>query len=250
MATAILLPAPELQFCDANGLPYSGGTIETYLPGTTTPKQTWVDPGEAALNTNPIILDAAGRCIIYGSGDYRLILRDAAGNLIYDQLSSTVVSDAMQPVVSAPTINDAKILLGISGFATASDHAAAISAEQNARSAADTAETNARIAADTAETNARTAADANLQTQITALSAGGTAMKVQGGTTGVSGGHARITFGTAFTSVVSCVASIQGSAFTAVCIEVQADNTGADIYVSQTNNNPATAPVYWIAIGT
>src|SRR4029077_2908869 len=127
MATAILLPAPELQFLDADGKPYAGGSVATYVPGTTTPKATWVDPGEAALNTNPIILDAAGRCIIYGSGDYRIILRDAAGNQIYDQLSSTVVSDAMQPVVSAPTIGDAVHLLGLDDTVTHAELTSAIS---------------------------------------------------------------------------------------------------------------------------
>jgi hypothetical protein len=67
---AALLPNPEPQFCDANGQPYAAGTIETYVPGTSTPKQTWLDPLQAALNTNPIVLDAAGRCVMYGDGDY------------------------------------------------------------------------------------------------------------------------------------------------------------------------------------
>jgi hypothetical protein len=37
MAVAILLPAPELQFCDADGKPYAGGSLATYIPGTSTP---------------------------------------------------------------------------------------------------------------------------------------------------------------------------------------------------------------------
>lgn len=246
MAVAILLPAPELQFCDADGKPYAGGSIATYVPGTTTPKATWVDPGEAALNSNPIILDAAGRCIIYGDGAYRLILRDAAGNLIYDQLSDTVISAAMEPVVSAPTIADAKVLLGITGFATASDLAAAISTEQTARQNAD----NYLTAGLNNEISRAEAAEANLQAQITAIPAPTAATKVQGGTASAGAGHVRVTFSPAFTTVTACVASIVGNAFTAVCIEVLADNAGADIYVMQPNNNPAVANVYWIAIGT
>lgn len=248
MAAPIILSVK--QFLDADGHPYSGGTLASYVPGTTTAKPTYVDPGLTALNTNPVVLDAAGRCILYGDGDFRLILRDAAGNLIWDQPATTIVSAAMQPVVAAPTIAAAQVLLGITGFATSSDLASAISTEQNARTAADTAETNARTAADTAETNARTAADTNLQSQINAITAGGSAMRALGGTAAASSGHVRISFSPAFTSVTSCVASIQGNAFTAVCIEVQADNAGADIYVSQTNNSPAVATVYWIAIGT
>lgn len=247
MPTAILLPAPELQFCDADGKPYAGGSVATYVPGTTTPKATWVDPGEAALNTNPIILDAAGRCIIYGSGDYRIILRDAAGNQIYDQLSSTVVSDAMQPVVSAPTIGDAVHLLGLDDTVTHAELTSAISTEQTARQNADTA-----------ETNARTAADANLQSQIDTINAtlagmgggGGGLPILNWGMAAVPSGHVRVTFSTPFTTFGGCVASVVGTAFTAVCIEVQGDNTGADIYVVQTDNLPAASPVYWVAIGT
>ena len=245
-----LLPNPELQFIDGDGHPYSGGTLATYVVGTTTPKPTWLDPNQAALNTNPIILNSDGRCIVFADGAYRCILRDSVGNLIFDQLSSTVVSAAMYPVVSAPTIADAQVLLGITGFATSSDLASAISTEQNARIAADTAETNARAAADTAETNARTAADANLQTQITALSAGGSVPIFNWGTASAGSGHVRVTFAHPFTTFGACTASIIGNAFTAICIEVQGDNAGADIYVSQTNNLPAVANVYWIAIGT
>ena len=69
--SVVLLPSAELQFSDANGHPYAGGTLELLVPGTTTPKDTWTDPDGAALNTNPIVLDAAGRCIVYGDGAYR-----------------------------------------------------------------------------------------------------------------------------------------------------------------------------------
>lgn len=49
------------QFFDANGSPLSGGLIYTYLSGTSTPATTYTARGGAAANTNPIVLDAAGR---------------------------------------------------------------------------------------------------------------------------------------------------------------------------------------------
>jgi hypothetical protein len=150
--------APELQWSDADGVPLAGGTIATYAMGTTTPKSTWLDPGLTALNPNPVVLDAAGRSQMYGDGDYRLILKDKLGNLIFDGPATTIVSAAMEPVVSAPTIPDALALLGVNAL---------ISAEATARSNADSAEQTARIAADNAEASARTAADTTLQTNIT-----------------------------------------------------------------------------------
>lgn len=85
---ATLLPPGEIQFISQNGDPLAGGTVQMLVPNTLTPKDTWQDSGQAVLNTNPIVLDAAGRAIIYGSGVYRQILRDASGNLIWDQLTA------------------------------------------------------------------------------------------------------------------------------------------------------------------
>lgn len=49
------------QFFDANGLPLSGGLLYTYLAGTTTPVTTFTSKSGSTNNTNPIVLDAAGR---------------------------------------------------------------------------------------------------------------------------------------------------------------------------------------------
>jgi hypothetical protein len=107
------LPPPQAQWIDADGNPIAGGTVETLIPGTSTPKDTWLDPDKAALQTNPAVLDAAGRAIILGSADYRLIVRDADGNLVYDGWTSTGISDALLPFTTAPTLEDARALLGI-----------------------------------------------------------------------------------------------------------------------------------------
>ena len=49
------------QFFDDNGDPLSGGKIYTYAAGTTTPLVTYTSRDGVTPNTNPIILDAAGR---------------------------------------------------------------------------------------------------------------------------------------------------------------------------------------------
>jgi len=214
VTTPILLPSPELQFFDANGTPLAGGTIETYVPSSTTPKTTWKDPAGAATNTQPVVLDSAGRCILYGDGAYRLILRDAAGNLIWDQPSDTVVSADMRPVVGG-TIANAQTLLGID-----STLGAQLAAESAARIAADSAEATARAAAVNAEAvernrvdgilqanidaeaAARTAADASLQAQITALVPSTAQMRAGTVTVAITGDFT-LTFSPAFPTDVA-----------------------------------------------
>ena len=49
------------QFFDSNGAPLSGGLIYTYAGGTTTPAVTYTSSTGVTPNTNPIVLDAAGR---------------------------------------------------------------------------------------------------------------------------------------------------------------------------------------------
>lgn len=49
------------QFFTSNGDPLSGGLLYTYAAGTTTPQTTYTSLSGATANTNPIVLDAAGR---------------------------------------------------------------------------------------------------------------------------------------------------------------------------------------------
>lgn len=84
---AALLPNGKQTFVDANGLPLAGGSVFFYIPATTTPKVTWSDPGEVVPNANPVVLDSAGRAIIYGSGDYRQVVKDVFGNTVWDALT-------------------------------------------------------------------------------------------------------------------------------------------------------------------
>ena len=245
---AALLPNPEPQFCDADGNPYAAGTIETYVPGTSTPKQTWLDPLQAALNTNPIVLDAAGRCVMYGDGDYRLILRDAAGNQIWDQPSSTIVSAAMQPVVSAPTIPDAVHLLGLDDTVTGAELASAVAVE-TARAEAAEGVLTTNLAAEVARAEA---AEAGLQTQIDAIPTGGGAPNtlMQAGLANASGGHVRVTFPTAYNHCQAVVATPTGADYTPITTLITFDDHGADIYLNETATGPASDTVGWIAFGT
>lgn len=87
--TASILPPAKTTFLDSNGKPLTSGTIDFYIPSTTTRKATWQDAGETILNTNPVVLDAAGRGLILGNGSYRQVVKDRVGNIIWDAVTSS-----------------------------------------------------------------------------------------------------------------------------------------------------------------
>jgi len=62
MASVLLSPVGNgQQFFDNNGVPLSGGLIYTYQAGSSTLLTTYTTNNGTVPNTNPIILDAAGR---------------------------------------------------------------------------------------------------------------------------------------------------------------------------------------------
>lgn len=80
-----LLPEPKQSYEDSNGRPLNGGQLFTYAAGTTTPKATYQDADGTIPNTNPIVLNERGEATVYGSGNYRLILKNAFGATIWDR---------------------------------------------------------------------------------------------------------------------------------------------------------------------
>jgi hypothetical protein len=126
---ATLLPNGEQTFLDANGNPLSGGKVFFYIPSTTTKKNTYKNSGQSVLNTNPVILDGAGRAIIYGSGVYRQQVLDSLNNLVWDQLTADTAANnfswggttggtANAQTITAPNFTnvDGQIIGFIAGF--------------------------------------------------------------------------------------------------------------------------------------
>jgi hypothetical protein len=68
-----------LTYLDNNGEPLSGGKLYFYETGTTTPKDTYSDSAETIANTNPVLLDAAGRQPdIFFSGYAKIVIKTSA----------------------------------------------------------------------------------------------------------------------------------------------------------------------------
>jgi hypothetical protein len=85
--TGLVLVSPKNQFFDSAGAPLTGGTVTTYLAGTTTLATTYQDRGLTTENTNPITLNARGECSIWGSisSTYKYVVKDSTGATIYTE---------------------------------------------------------------------------------------------------------------------------------------------------------------------
>lgn len=79
---AVLATPPYLSFFDENGDPLTGGLVYTYVAGTSTPKATYTDSTATTQNTNPVVLDSAGRASIWILGSYKFVVKDSLGNTI------------------------------------------------------------------------------------------------------------------------------------------------------------------------
>ena len=100
--TQTVLPNGMTQFVDGNGAPYAGGYLYMYVPFTTTPKATYQDPNGVTPNQNPITLDANGRAVVWGNGEYRQVLQDAFGVVVWDQLTYASPTSASKSVTLDP----------------------------------------------------------------------------------------------------------------------------------------------------
>jgi hypothetical protein len=80
---AALAPFFNAQFFTNVGVPAAGFLLHSYESGTTTPKQTFTSQAATATNTNPIVLDADGRCNLWlDSGEYTFRLETPDGALV------------------------------------------------------------------------------------------------------------------------------------------------------------------------
>jgi len=92
--TGVIATIPKFSF-SANGVPMVLGTLTVYLAGTTTPTDTWQDAALTTLNTNPVVLDARGECVLWldSTKSYKFILKNASGVVQWTQDNIKTVAD-------------------------------------------------------------------------------------------------------------------------------------------------------------
>ena len=100
-----------------NGDPLVGGLVYVYAAGTTTPVTTWTTNSGTTANTNPIVLDAAGRTPneiwVTGGVMYKFIVRTSTSVLIgtYDNIPAIDDRTAFNNLI---TVTGTNSLIGTS----------------------------------------------------------------------------------------------------------------------------------------
>jgi hypothetical protein len=105
-ATGTVAPFPKHQFFDANGNPCNGCLLFTYTSGTSTKVNTYTESGLGSANTNPIVLDSAGRATIFLTPgvSYKFVLAPSTDT--DPPASPTWTVDGVNAVPPASTASD------------------------------------------------------------------------------------------------------------------------------------------------
>lgn len=102
-----LAPFFNAQFFADDGTPLAGGKLHAYVSGTTTNQATFQDQAGASTNTNPIILDSAGRCNLWltENVEYTFVLKTAADATIktWDDVGGSAAAGASVTSVNTET---------------------------------------------------------------------------------------------------------------------------------------------------
>lgn len=103
MATGYGVELPIQQFFGNTGAILNGGKLYTYAAGTSTPQATYTDSALLVPNANPIILDSAGRAVIYlpTNTAYKFVLNTSADVLVWSQDNVSLISVATPPAPAA-----------------------------------------------------------------------------------------------------------------------------------------------------
>lgn len=105
-------PTIVQQFLLDSGAVAANCLLDTFASGTETPQDTFSDAGGLSANTNPITLDSAGRCTLFGTAGavYTFRLRSPLGATIWtrDNVAALPVASANQfvPIAGGVDMTD------------------------------------------------------------------------------------------------------------------------------------------------
>lgn len=99
---------PVSQFFDNSGNPISGGKLNWYAAGTTTPQNTYTDSTGNTAASNPVVCDSAGRAQVWlTNASYKLVIQTSAGVTLQtiDGINISIPPVSMAGVNSTDDVN-------------------------------------------------------------------------------------------------------------------------------------------------
>lgn len=126
----LLSPICNEQQSDSNGAPLAGGTISTYLGGTSTPAPTYTDITGGTPQTNPIVLNSHGftpsPIWLDSSIVYKFIIKDSLGNVQRTIDNITGVSNSVPVQNEWVVYGSPPTFLGATSLSVTGDQTAAM----------------------------------------------------------------------------------------------------------------------------
>jgi hypothetical protein len=110
-----LLPQPKQLFQTDSWGPGVGYKIYTYEPGTLTAKATYTSSALTTPNTNPVIANARGEAVMFGTGSYRIILKDSIDVTVWDQDNVQAIGGAADTLRTDLAATTGASLVGYEG---------------------------------------------------------------------------------------------------------------------------------------
>lgn len=104
--------SPVFKAYDSDGSVLASGTVETYITGTSTPKNTWSNQAESSGAATSFTLDTNGESVRYFDTDaaYKLIIKDSSGTTVR----------TIDPYVPVPIATQLDEDLDVNGYAIVS----------------------------------------------------------------------------------------------------------------------------------
>lgn len=106
------------QFFNDNGVPLSGGLLYTYLAGTTTPAVTYTSATGLTANSNPIVLNAAGRppyeIWLDNINSYKIVLKTSSNVQLWSMDNITGLPAARSQNYQTATAGQTAFTVGFS----------------------------------------------------------------------------------------------------------------------------------------
>jgi hypothetical protein len=106
---------PKFQAFDSVGDPLAGGKLYFYVSGSDSTAKTVYQTSTGTPHEQPVTLDSRGEATIYGSGNYKVVLKDADSRVIWtiDPVEIQTYTETGKDLLNSANAGEARTALGL-----------------------------------------------------------------------------------------------------------------------------------------